>query len=239
MENNMINNYTHTTTEHATIIARTALRTCAAKAGRAEKIDNMRAALGGRDAAAMRMYGRAMDDTDAYDALRVQPLTDAADLVQVAALAIIECAAPCIAAAIAADAAYILPDAVRKAAYKAVHKAIYTAAVRPALRDTYIEDMAHTDDGMEVSDPEYIKVTRYYDIHDWADYAVTMDMLEQIRPLLRERAALILDYRMQGLSVTAIADKLGVSQQAVSAQLKRIQDKAITLWPDEIRAFKL
>lgn len=77
------NNYTHTTTEHATIIARTALRTCAAKAGRAEKIDNMRAALGGRDAAVMRMYGRAMDDTDAYDALRVQPLTDAADLVQV------------------------------------------------------------------------------------------------------------------------------------------------------------
>ena len=235
----MNNNYTHTTTEHATIIARTALRTCAAKAGRAEKIDNMRAALGGRDAATMRMYGRTTDDVDAYDALRVQPLTDAADLVQVAALAIIECAAPCIAAAIAADAAYILPDAVRKAAYKAVHKAIYAAAVRPALRDTYIEDMAHTDDGMEVSDPEYIKVTRYYDVHDWADYAVTMDMLEQIRPLLRERAALILNYRMQGISVTAIAAKMGVTQQAVSAQLKRIQDKAITLWPDETRAFKL
>lgn len=233
------NNYTHTTTEHATIIARTALRTCAAKAGRAEKIDNMRAALGGRDAATMRMYGRTMDDTDAYDALRVQPLTDAADLVQVAALAIIETCAPCIAAAIAADEPYILPDAVRKAAYKAVHKAIYAAAVRPALRDTYIEDMAHTDDGMEVSDPEYIKVTRYYDVHDWADYAVTMDMLEQIRPLLRERAALILNYRMQGISVTAIAAKMDVTQQAVSAQLKRIQDKAITLWPDEIRAFKL
>lgn len=235
----MNNNYTHTTTEHATIIARTALRTCAAKAGRAEKIDNMRAALAGRDAAVMRMYGRAMDDTDAYDALRVQPLTDAADLVQVAALAIIECAAPCIATAIAGDEPYILPDAVRKAAYKAVHKAIYAAAVRPALRDTYIEDMAHTDDGMEVSDPEYIKVTRYYDVHDWADYAVTMDMLEQIRPLLRERAALILNYRMQGISVTAIAAKMGVTQQAVSAQLKRIQDKAITLWPDETRAFKL
>lgn len=235
----MNTNYTHTTTEHATIIARTALRTCAAKAGRAEKIDNMRAALAGRDAAAMRMYGRAMDDVDAYDALRVQPLTDAADLVQVAAFAIIETCAPCIAAAIAADAAYILPDAVRKAAYKAVHKAIYAAAVRPALRDTYIEDMAHTDDGAEIVDPDYIRVTRYYDIHDWADYAVTMDMLEQIRPLLRERAALILDYRMQGLSITAIADKLGVSQQAVSAQLKRMQDKAITLWPDETRAFKL
>ena len=107
------------------------------------------------------------------------------------------------------------------------------------MRDTYIEDMAHTDDGAEIVDPDYIRVTRYYDIHDWADYAVTMDMLEQIRPLLRERAALILDYRMQGLSITAIADKLGVSQQAVSAQLKRMQDKAITLWPDETRAFKL
>ena len=231
--------HTHTTTEHAIIIAKTALRTCAIKAGRAEKIDNMRAALAGRDAATIRTYERAYDDAAAYDEGYIQPLTDAADLLQVAALAIIEAGAPCIAAAIAADKPYILPDAVRKAAYKAVHKAIYAAAVRPALRDTYIEDMAHTDDGMEVSDPEYIKVTRYYDVHDWADYAVTMDMLGQIRPLLRERAALILNYRMQGLSVTAIAAKMGVTQQAVSAQLKRIQDKAITLWPDETRAFKL
>ena len=230
---------THTTTEHATIIARTALRTCAAKAGRAEKIDNMRAALGGRDAAAMRMYGRAMDDTDAYDALRVQPLTDAADLVQVAALAIIECAAPCIAAAIAADAAYILPDAVRKAAYKAVHKAIYAAAVRPALRDTYIEDMAHTDDGMEVSDPEYIKVTRYYDIHDWADYMITADMLEQIKPLLTRAERAVLSYRMQGLSGDAIAARLGVSKQRISNIRRNIQRIAPRIWPDETRAFKL
>lgn len=232
-------NHTHTTMEHATIIARTALRTCAIKAGRSEKIDNMRTALAGRDAATMRMYGRAMDDIDKYDALHVQPLTDAADLMQVAALAIIEADAPCIATAIADDKPYILPDTVRKAAYKAVHKAIYAAAVRPALRDTYIEDMAHTDDGIEVSDPAYIKVTRYYDVHDWADYAVTMNMLEQIRPLLRERAALILNYRMQGLSVTAIAERLGVMPSAVSHTLKRIQDKAATLWPDETRAFKL
>lgn len=228
--------YTHTTTEHATIIARTALRTCAAKAGRAEKIDNMRAALAGRDAAAMRMYGR---DTDAYDALRVQPLTDAADLVQVAALTIIECAAPCIADAIATDAAYILPDAVRKAAYKAVHKAIYAAAVRPALRDTYIEDMAHTDDGMEVSDPEYIKVTRYYDVHDWADYAVTMDMLQQIRPLLTHAERAVLSYRMQGLSGDAIAERLGVSKQRISNIRRNIQRIATRIWPDETRAFKL
>lgn len=231
--------YTHTTTEHATIIVRTALRTCAVKAGRSEKIDNMRAALAGRDAAVMRMYGRAMDNVDEYDALRVQPLTDAADLVQVAALAIIECAAPCIATAIAGNKPYILPDAVRKAAYKAVHKAIYAAAVRPALRDTYIEDMAHTDDGMEVSDPEYIKVTRYYDVHNWTDYAVTMDMLEQIKPTISKRANVVLNYRMQGLSVTAIANKLDVVPSAVSHILKRIQDQATTLWPDETRAFKL
>ena len=86
--------HTHTTTEHAIIIAKTALRTCAIKAGRSEKIDIMRSALSGRDAATMRMYGRAIDDTEEYDALRVQPLTDAADLVQVAALAIIEADAP-------------------------------------------------------------------------------------------------------------------------------------------------
>lgn len=232
-------NYTHTTTEHATIIARTALRTCAIKAGRAEKIDIMRAALAGRDAATMRTYERAYDDVAAYDEGYIQPLTDAADLVQVAALAIIEADAPCIAAAIAANEPYILPDAVRKAAYKAVHKAIYAAAVRPALRDTYIEDMEHTDDGMEVSDPEYIKVTRYYDVHNWADYAVTMDMLEQIRPLLTRAERAVLNYRMQGLSGDMIAERLGVSKQRISNIRRNIQRIAARIWPDEIRAFKL
>lgn len=232
-------NRTHTTIEHATIIARTALRTCAIKAGRSEKIDIMRTALSGRDAATMRTYERAYEDMAAYDEGYIQPLTDAADLVQIAALAIIEASAPCISAAIADDKPYILPDTVRKAAYKAVHKAIYAAAVRPALRDTYIEDMAHTDDGMEVSDPEYIKVTRYYDVHNWTDYAVTMDMLEQIRPTISKRANIVLNYRMQGLSVTAIADRLNVVPSAVSHMLKRIQDQAITLWPEETRAFKL
>ena len=232
-------NHTHTTTEHATIIARTALRTCAAKAGRSEKIDNMRAALAGRDAATIRTYERAYDDIAAYDNGYIQPLTDAADLVQVAALAIIECAAPCIATAIADDKPYILPDAVRKAAYKAVHKAIYAAAVRPALRDIYIEDMAHTDDGMEVSDPEYIKVTRYYDVHNWVDYAVTMDMLEQIKPLLTRTERAVLHYRMQGLSGDAMAERLGVSKQRISNIRRNIQRIATRIWPDETRAFKL
>lgn len=232
-------NYTHTTTEHATIIVRTALRTCADKAGRAEKIDNMRAALAGRDAATIRTYERAYDDIAAYDNGYIQPLTDAADLVQVAALAIIECAAPCIATAIADDEPYILPDAVRKAAYKAVHKAIYAAAVRPALRDIYIEDMAHTDDGIEVSDPEYIKVTRYYDVHDWADYAVTMDMLGQIKPLLTRAERAVLHYRMQGLSGDAMAERLGVSKQRISNIRRNIQRIATRIWPDETRAFKL
>lgn len=232
-------NYTHTTTEHATIIVRTALRTCAAKAGRSEKIDNMRAALAGRDAATIRTYERTYDDIAAYDTGYVQPLTDAEDLVQVAALAIIECSAPCIVTAIAADKPYILPDTVRKAAYKAVHKAIYAAAVRPALRDIYIEDMAHTDDGMEISDPEYIKVTRYYDIHDWADYMITADMLEQIKPLLTRAERAVLNYRMQGLSGDAIAERLGVSKQRISNIRRNIQRIATRIWPDETRAFKL
>ena len=235
----MNTNYTHTTSEHATIIARTALRTCAMKAGRSEKIDNMRAALAGRDAATIRTYERAYDDAAAYDEGYIQPLTDAADLIQIAALAIIEADAPCIAAAIAADEPYILPDTIRKAAYKAVHKAIYAAAVRPALRDTYIEDMAHTDDGMEVSDPEYIKVTRYYDVHNWTDYAVTMDMLGQIRPLLTRAERAVLSYRMQGLSGDAIAERLGVSKQRISNIRRNIQRIAARIWPDEIRAFKL
>ena len=139
----------------------------------------------------------------------------------------------------AAKQAFTTSRAGRKAAYKAVHKAIYAAAVRPALRDIYIEDMAHTDDGIEVSDPEYIKVTRYYDVHDWADYAVTMDMLGQIKPLLTRAERAVLHYRMQGLSGDAMAERLGVSKQRISNIRRNIQRIATRIWPDETRAFKL
>lgn len=227
----------NTTNQHATVIARTALRTCSMR-GYSPKIADMRRDINGHDAAIYRAYDRATLDTDNTPD---EPLSDAADLIQVAALSIIEYGVqcPCIADAIAADQSYILPDSIRKAAYKAVNAYIYANAKKPALYNTYIEDMSHTEDGAEVIDPEYIRVTKYYDVHDWADYETTQSMLNELEPCISKYAYQILTYRLQGYSSNAIAEKMHVSKQAISNCLARIRVQALQLWPDETRAFKI
>ena len=64
-------------------------------------------------------------------------------------------------------------------------------------------------------------------------------VLKNVLMLLKDKQKAVLHYRLQGMSVTAIAERMGVTQQAVSDTLKRIRIKATTLWPDETRAFKL
>ena len=44
--------------------------------------------------------------------------------------------------------------------------------------------------------------------------------------------------RMQGLSTTAIADRLNVTQQAISKKLAKIQNIVTTEYPELIRYFK-
>lgn len=242
----MINNITHTTLEHATIIARTVLRTCANR-GDSPKITDMRRDLSGRDARAYRMYAAMDEAITVYDdngnyrntmiapdmaAVMPDPLTDAADLINVAAVAILDIGrqCPCILAAINNDTPYVMPAALRREIYCAVSRYIYANAHRPALRDTYIETLPHNDAG-EITDVNYIRVTRYYDVDNITDYNAMQSMLTRIRTTLTAKQWTVLHKRLQGKSDVAIAADLGVTQQAVNATLQRIRRAVARLYP--------
>ena len=246
----MINNITHTTLNHATIIARTVLRTCANR-GDSPKITDMRRDLNGRDARAYRMYAAMDDAMTVYDdngnyrntmiapdmaAVMPDPLTDAADLVNVAAVAILDIGrnCPCILAAISNDTPYVMPAALRRAVYRAVSRYIYANAQRPALHDTYIEVLPHNDAG-EITDVNYIRATRYYDVDNITDYNSMQSMLTRIRMELTAKQWTVLHKRLQGKNDSTIAAELGVTQQAVNAALQRIRRAVATLYPDATR----
>lgn len=251
---NMINTITHTTLDHATIIARTVLRTCTNR-GDSPKITEMRRDLNGRDARAYRMYAAMDNAMTVYDgngnycdtmimpdmaAVMPDPLTDAADLINVAAVAILDIGrqCPCISAAIANDTPYIMPATLRRAVYRAVAQYIYANAKRPALRDIYIETLPHNDAG-EITDVNYIRVTRYYDVDNITDYNAMQSMLTRIQAALSIKQRAILHKRLQGKSDVIIAADLGVTQQAVNATLQRIRRTVCALYPDAIRHFKI
>lgn len=246
----MLNNAIHTTLEHATIIARTVLRTCA-NSGNSPKIIDMRRDLNGRDARAYRMYAAMDNAITVYDdqgnyrdtmiapdmaAVMPDPLTDAADLINVAAVAILDIGrqCPCIQTSISNDTPYIMPEALRRKVYRAVSQYIYANAHRPALRDTYIEDLSHNDAG-EVTDVNYIRVTRYYDIDNITDYNAMQSMLTRLRTTLTAKQWTVLHKRLQGKSEDTIAAELGVTQQAVNATLQRIRRAVAALYPYETR----
>lgn len=246
----MLNNATHTTLEHATIIARTVLRTCA-NSGNSPKIIDMRRDLNGRDARAYRMYAAMDNAITVYDdngnyrdtmiapdmaAVMPDPLTDAADLINVAAVAILDIGrqCPCILPAINNDTPYVMPEALRRKVYRAVSQYIYANAHRPALRDTYIEDLPHNDAG-EITDVNYIRVTRYYDIDNITDYNAMQSILARIRTTLTAKQWTVLHKRLQGKSEDTIAAELGVTQQAVNATLQRIRRAVAALYPYETR----
>ena len=121
---------------------------------------------------------------------------------------------------------------------------------------TYIEDM--TGDGETADsalDRTYTRMGKYYDmggdIHAdginssmegvYTAEAETLhgynDMLAALN--LTDRQLLILRYRMQGMSLKAIAGKLNVQPQTLNKTLDRMRDRVSTLYPDAVRAFDL
>lgn len=111
------------------------------------------------------------------------------------------------------------------------------------FKTKYIEDLRQTnDDGETETETEildritYLKVNRYYDIENMRDYIVTDNMLAKLN--LTPRQETILHYRMQGVSVVEIADKLKVSHQAISKQLTKIQNEVSQKFPETVRGFK-
>ena len=107
----------------------------------------------------------------------------------------------------------------------------------------YVEDIKKGDkDGNQESEAEaidrvYFQVGRYYDIDNLHGYRVQQNIARACEGLT-ERQKLILHYRLQGFGVSEIAEKLGVSQPAISKHLLKIQERVTEAFPEAVRGFK-
>ena len=237
----------YTTYEHAQIIACAALRTMSNTEGNGVTT-RLRKSINGSDAWLNRMYAiidesiTLYDDdmhaigyrTEANQLIKQCPnevYSDANDLVNVAALAICEAVPHAI-----HNEPYTLPEDARKAAYHAIRNYVYSQQHKPTTKTVFVDDLKRNDAG-EIIDTEYIRVTKYYDVPDLESQETYTAMLEAIHEHISEYAYTILHKRMQGISVSEIAEKMGVSQPAISKQLTKVQGVVSMLYPDAIRLF--
>lgn len=103
--------------------------------------------------------------------------------------------------------------------------------------DRQTDKDGNTETEAEAIDRMYYQVGRYYDIDNEKDYCIQEKMVALLEGLT-ERQKLILHYRRQGKSISEIGEKLGVSQQAISKQLAKIQAVISEAMPETVRAFK-
>jgi RNA polymerase sigma factor (sigma-70 family) len=106
-----------------------------------------------------------------------------------------------------------------------------------AYVDRQTDKDGNTETEAEAIDRLYYQVGRYYDIENEKDFVIQEKMVALLEGLT-ERQKLILHYRRQGKSTTEIAVKLGVSQQAISKQLAKIQAVITEALPETVRAYK-
>lgn len=106
-----------------------------------------------------------------------------------------------------------------------------------AYVDRQTDKDGNTETEAEAMDRAYYQVGRYYDIDNEKDYVIQSAMVELLQGLT-DRQKLILHYRRQGKSTTEIAEKMGVSQQAISKHLAKIQAVITEKLPETVRGFK-
>ena len=103
--------------------------------------------------------------------------------------------------------------------------------------DRQTDKDGNTETEAEAIDRLYYQVGRYYDIESEKDYVIQEKMVDLLEGLT-ERQKLILHYRRQGKSTVDIAEKMGVSQQAISKHLAKIQAVISSAMPETVRAYK-
>lgn len=103
--------------------------------------------------------------------------------------------------------------------------------------DRQTDKDGNTETEAEAIDRMYYQIGKYYDIENEKDYVIQSAMIELLDGLT-DRQKLIIHYRRQGKSTVEIAEKLGVSQQAISKQLAKIQAVITEKLPNTVRAFK-
>lgn len=105
----------------------------------------------------------------------------------------------------------------------------------------YIEDLnKEDDDGNELNCYDELanlcKVSQYYDIDNMQDYFDFKGFISSLNLTARQKQ--ILHYRLKGLSVSEIAERLGVKHYTISKQLIKIQEDVKSLYPEAVRGFK-
>lgn len=111
------------------------------------------------------------------------------------------------------------------------------------FKTCYIEDFSGEDtEGNELNCYDaldgLIKVNRQYDIDNYSDYITMMELVKELNDILTTGQKDVFHMRLKGMSVSDIAVKLGVSQQAVSKRRLAIQEVIKTLHPEMVRGFK-
>ena len=181
------------------------------------------------------------DAEKAVAALVGETLSDGIDLVNAAALAILEQAAEhADPAAPWLDTPYTTRRLSRRVyirteeVYRAVRQAVQDSRATqtdPRNGYTYIEDCA---DGLETI---YYRLQKYADLGGYdcdgnytadrqtvEDYETTVERLD-----LTDRQAQVLRLRMQGKGYKAIATYLGVTQRAIAKTVEQVQKKALAI----------
>lgn len=90
----------------------------------------------------------------------------------------------------------------------------------------------------QVFDRLYLQVGKYYDMSSFEDVDNYNYMYGVISERMTDRQKTVTHYRMQGFSISDIADKLNVSHQAVSKTLKQVQNIVKELFPESVNGFK-
>lgn len=126
-------------------------------------------------------------------------------------------------------------------ACRLIRQEIYKHSDNNKSNYLYINDFSQVDDDGNIEQftdtyDRLIRINKYYDINNYEDYNTITEMLQNITLGKRDRD--ILNKRLQGVSVSDIADIYGVSHQAVSKALARIQKTTADKYPEKIRQFK-
>ncbi|MBQ1998768.1 MAG: hypothetical protein II220_04710 [Spirochaetales bacterium] len=126
-------------------------------------------------------------------------------------------------------------------ACRLVRQEIYKHSDNNKSNYLYINDFSQVDEDGNIEQfadtcDRLIRVNKYYNIDNYEDYNTTTEMLQNITLSKRDRD--ILNKRLQGVSVSEIADIYGVSHQAISKALARIQKATADKYPEKIRQFK-
>lgn len=126
-------------------------------------------------------------------------------------------------------------------ACRLVRQEIYKHSDNNKSNYLYINDFSQVDEDGNIEQfadtcDRLIRVNKYYDIDNYEDYNTTTEMLQNITLGKRDRD--ILNKRLQGVNVSDIADSYGVSHQAISKALARIQQATADKYPEKIRQFK-